>query len=386
MLRYCAALLAALLCLPALAAGQPTIKTVGGEPLLEVTDPARALPVAKTARPATAGLQVYAEAEKDGQALVVEAHPSPPGTEPRKFTIPTAALRKLPGKTWTAPPAWLPKPAVPDVAARDVVAFEQDGFIVLTGGQDKPTRLERGQEPAVAPDASLLVFSPDTRIGIKLVDLTSPARSIRFFPTATPIKEKCFSPDGSRMAWRTDSRIEIYDPRAPMDRPRQIVAGLSNEQTLQGFTADGAALVVQDMQHVTWFGLDGRQLRQEPIATFTDDPWGSSADHYLPSPSKPDLMLVGRDTIPTPAFSKWAHDSGAALYIFDAASGTNFRLTPKTLAAVAPAWSPDGRRIYFAGLPETPAGGDHRIYRVNADGSGLTEIARGLRPSVATRR
>lgn len=385
MIRFLAALVLILSCSPALAAGPSPVRTVGGEPLFEVTDPAKAVPVAAKDKPAGVGLLVYVEEEKNGQALVVEAKPSPQADAPRKFKIPTAALRALPGKTWTSPPDWLPKPAAPEALRRDVVAFEQDGYIVVQGDQEKPVRLDKGRFPAVSPDAGLLVFSPDTRIGIKLVDLTSPDHPTRFFPTATPILEKCFSPDGSLLAWRTDTRIELYNPRSPMDRPRQTVSGLTNYQSLQSFTADGTALVVQDLEHVTWYGLDGRQLRQEPIGAFTEDPWGSTASHYLPSPAAPDLMLVDRDTIPTPAFSNWAHDSGAALFLHDARSNTSYRLTPKPLAALFPAWSPDGRRIYFSGLPDRPADGGHRIYRINADGGAMTEIARGMRPSVGTR-
>lgn len=289
------------------------------------------------------------------------------------------------GKTLLDRPTWLPSPAPPATAARDVLAFEQDGCIVAIIGAAKPERLDTGRYPAVSPDGGLLAFSPDTRIGIKLVNLAEPGHRTFFLPSATRIQEKYFSPDGSKLACRSDTRIDIINPEPGVTRPRTVVADMTKDQTLQGFTADGSALVVQDLHHVTWYGLDGRILRQEPLGTFTDDPWGSSADQYLPSPANANLLLVARGMPGSPAFTRWANDAGAALYLYDMGSGTNYRLTPKTLAAAMAAWTPDGRRIYFAGLPDSPPNGTHKIYRMNADGTDLTILATGRDPSVGTR-
>lgn len=378
-------LLAALLVLAAVCPGAAQIKTVGGDPLMVVTDPAKAVPD-KTGPPLRQGQPVRLVEDKGGMARVAVASATPQNGRDILYRLPTAALRTQPGKTHTARPAWLPAPAPAAAADRDVLAFEQDGWLVLVDGTAKPERLERGRYPAVAPDASLVVYSPETRMGVALVDLTAPGRQKRFFPSITPILEKCYSPDGTKLAWRSDTRIELFDPKAAGARPVSVLSGLAADQTLQGFTSDGAALVVQDLKEVTWVGLDGAVLRKEPLARFTDDPWGSSADHYLPSPTDPKLMLVERGVCGTPAFERWADGPGAALYLFEAAGATNFRLTPGNLAAVDPAWAPDGRRVYFAGLPDTPAGGTHRIYRINADGTGLTALDKGLHPSVGSRR
>lgn len=305
-----------------------------------------------------------------------EPLPTPSGKAARR----TASGKPAPGR-----PAWVPAPASAAAADRDVVAFEQDGFIVLKDGPGKLERLDKGRYASLAPDASRLVYSPDTRIGFKLVDLTKPGRQTRFFPSAMPILEKCFSPDGAKLAWRTDTLIQLFAPNQPLTRPTTIISGLAPDQSLQGFTQDGTALVVRGLKYVTWYGLDGTIRRQEPIGTFTDAALASSGDASLPSPTDPHLLLVSCGVPPTPAYSHWAHDVSAALFLYDAASRTTFRLTPPAFVAVDPAWSPDGRRIYFAGLPESPAGGTHHISRINADGSGLTEIARGLRPCVGSR-
>jgi hypothetical protein len=51
-------------------------------------------------------------------------------------------------------------------------------------------------------------------------------------------------------------------------------------------------------------------------------------------------------------------------------------------AAVDPAFTPDGRRIHFAGRPDAPAIGKLRIGRINADNTGPTASGKGYAPSV----
>ncbi len=51
--------------------------------------------------------------------------------------------------------------------------------------------------------------------------------------------------------------------------------------------------------------------------------------------------------------------------------GNAVRLTSGLIAARSPTWSPDGSRIAFSGWPGF---GERRLYVVNRDGSGLTEL------------
>ncbi len=387
-LRLCAPLLLAFLLAPCPTLAQ--VLTKGGDPAYAVTDPAKAQAVGRTAAkapPLAAGQTVRGEEIKDGTAVVVVENGEPGAGSDSDFCyrLPLSALRALPGKTWPDRPGWLPAPAPAGTEGRDVVAFEDGDWIAVLAHGQPARRLAKGRLPAVSPDAATAAFSPAGEKGLRLAPLSGPGKGVLI-----PIKggdplEKCFSPDGKRLAWRVDHRIDLLDMADLKAPPRTVLRGLDNETTLQGFTSDGEGLVLQDMRQVTWTDLSGATRRVAPIGEFTDDPWGSTADHYLPSPVAPALLLVARDVNGTPAFSRWANDAGAALYLFDGVSGTNYRLTPRSIAAVAPAWSPDGRRVYFAGLPDAPPNGPHRLYRVNADGTGLVELGKGLSPSVGTR-
>ncbi|MEA4857104.1 hypothetical protein [Solidesulfovibrio sp.] len=115
-----------LLCLPALSPAQ--VLTEYGDPVMTVTDPAKAVATGATkakAPPLTAGQRVSLLEARDGQGLV-----SVPSPEPQVgvfsdflYHVPMAALASLPGKTHLDPPAWLPGPAPAAAVTRDVVAF-----------------------------------------------------------------------------------------------------------------------------------------------------------------------------------------------------------------------------------------------------------------------
>lgn len=363
--------------------------TAAGDPLLTVRDAGQAAPVETRGakiRPLAAGETVRLEEETGGLAVVVVEEKQTSPTSERRFRLPRTALAGAPGKTWPTPPAWLPAPAPAGTEARDVIAYEDGASLMVLEGSGKPRRLAKGSSPAVSPDGALLAYSPaDAPGAVDVMALAAPGKPRRIGGGGLPVLEKFFSPDGKRLFWRRADRIEVVDLASPQAPVTVIASGLPSDRALQGPTRDGAALILQDLEHVTWLGLDGRVARQEPIGTFTDDPWGSSADAYRPSPADDALLLVGRDVAPSRAYARWADGPSAALYLYDAASGTNYRLTPRNLAAVYPAWSPDGRRMYFSGLPEKPANGRHHLYRVNADGTGLTDLGKGWLPSVGTR-
>ena len=364
------------------------ILTKGGDPLLTVLAIEQAVPVggkkSKTP-PLAVGDKVRLEAQRDGMAEVVIEEPEATAQTERRFRLPRTALATAPGKTHLDTPDWLPAPAGAATASRDVVAYADGPWIMLLTPGAKPIRVAKGAAPALSRDAAFLAYSPEPGGGVTVVDRTGQTKPRKFATQNAFVRSMHFNPDGRRLFWLVDGRIETVDLAATNPSPVVIHTGLPSDCSLQGSTRDGTALVVQDLTNVTWIGLDGTRIRQEPIGTFTDDPWGSSADTYLPSPTDDALMLVARDVVGSAAFARWGNGPGTALYLYDAKSGTNYRLTPRSLTAAFPAWTPDGKRIYFAGLPETPANGPQWIYRMNADGTGLTQLGKGWMPSVGTR-
>ena len=69
-------------------------------------------------------------------------------------------------------------------------------------------------------------------------------------------------------------------------------------------------------------------------------------------------------------------NDGHGVYVVNADGSGVRNLTPKPMGAfyAAPAWSPDGRKITFAGERD----GNSEIYLMNADGSGQRNLTLNL--------
>ncbi len=70
-------------------------------------------------------------------------------------------------------------------------------------------------------------------------------------------------------------------------------------------------------------------------------------------------------------------------FLYDTRTQKRTRLTPPDMLATSPCWSRDGQHLYFSGYR-----GAHyqerdpwRIYRINRDVTGLTELGKGENPS-----
>ena len=396
------ALLAVLLLVPSLALAQVLFQD--GEPYMTVTDASQAKLVGgpkKGAPHLAAGNKVFVHAVADGWATVELDDPQVLPINAHRYRLPFAALASQPGKTFMERPAWAPAPGDPALAARDVVAYEDGQSIMVREGTALPRRIDKGRGPAVSPDGTLVAYSPAAGGGVTVVDLTGKAKPRHFATKPDEVGAIHFTPDGRRLTWNArapltgkddpvkQSRIEMADLSQADPKPAVLVPNIPAFDAFQGFTRDGTALVFfvygNDASTVRWVGPDGKILRQEPAATFTETTAASSADQYLPSPADDNLLLTENDVNPTPAMMPWLHDTGSALFLYDAGSGTNYRLTPRQIAAVSPTWTPDGQRIYFSGLKESPANVTHHLYRMNADGTGLTDLGKGFGPSVGTR-
>jgi Tol biopolymer transport system component len=92
---------------------------------------------------------------------------------------------------------------------------------------------------------------------------------------------------------------------------------------------------------------------------------------------QPLLPGVSGDYLEFSKDAKWvAYVSvpGGSLFRAAADGSQGLQLTAPPLIAELPHWSPDGKRIAFAGnFPNQP----HRVYVVNADGSGLRQVTHG---------
>jgi TolB protein len=69
------------------------------------------------------------------------------------------------------------------------------------------------------------------------------------------------------------------------------------------------------------------------------------------------------------------HDDKIWLYLLEAATGAERRLTARDLPEYDAAWSPDGKRLAFSHVSQSGSQGDVDVYRVEADGTQIEPLA-----------
>ena len=364
-----------------------------GEPVMSVRDPAKAAAVGRLKAqtpPLKAGQLVLLVDTRGEMGTVSVRNPKSSGIfNDYQYQLPMAALQYLPGKTHLERPAWLPAPAAAGTEARDVVVYVNDaGDLFVRVGQTARSLPQVRTVPGlygVAPNGSLMAYTPVEGNGVFFLRLDAADNPWKAENVSEMALGPTFSPDGSMVAWRSAVGIEMLDVSNLQGMPRVAVQLPSNEDYLIGFSSNSRNVMASIAESAAWVGPDGNTLRSLPLSTFLPAGNNTEGAQFVPSPVDANLTLVACATRGTEAYHKWADDVSGAIYIYDAASDSNYRLTPKNLAAASPAWSPDGKRIYFNALPDTPARGQHHIYRINADGTGFVDLGPGAEPKVGIR-
>jgi Tol biopolymer transport system component len=177
----------------------------------------------------------------------------------------------------------------------------------------------------------------------------------------------------------------IYFDNGPVDGLEHLFRINANGHGLTQIThGDGSECCVAPSQDGTLIAFDGYFPVVAPDGAqgiyLTDQNGGSYPDfrRLTVAPAggfdtQPDISPDGR----TIAFRRVLSDSGpgaaSAVFVIGAGGDGLRQLTPYSMDAVRPRWSPDGTRLVFSSDFETNFG-LQQIWRVNADGSGLTQL------------
>jgi TolB protein len=245
---------------------------------------------------------------------------------------------------------------------------------LLPTGAEGPRWSPDGSRIAVFPhdvdNVSARIVDPDNRT---YRDLANPDPDRLFLPCGL------WSPDVTRLACdgfgQTDGGLDgIYTIRSSDGGGLQrVTADPGGEDCPGDYSPNGNRLVFLRSNDTTFalftVKLDGKNLRQ--ITPSSNDAFSINFDCGSWSPQGNDILFSAH--VPSSQRSTiWAvHADGSGLRQIPIPGCGGAVSDPATIGCFGPGWSPDGRKIVFI----RRSAGQNDIYKVNADGSGLSVVS-----------
>lgn len=244
---------------------------------------------------------------------------------------------------------------------------------------NQPRKLVQGIQPALSPDGKKLAYGLGKKgitgggiFGLMVLDLATGQTATLLPPLPKRIDHPAWSPRGDLLAFIYNGEINII--RADGSGRQTIFTMPTRYNQTPQWASDGKSLFVNDLYHLFQIDLAGQELAKTPLTIFTGGKIAvSSADGFLVNPQTPQLWAFTGQV-------EGAAGHTIPLFLFDTRTQKRTRLTPADMSAYRPCWSRDGQYLYFLGSRgplytgrEYPA----QFYRINRDGTGLTELGKG---------
>lgn len=248
--------------------------------------------------------------------------------------------------------------------------------------------LGEGRDPSLSPDGRLVACFRDNPgpAGGRFVSIEVATRAVtELARTGGALGRSAWSPTSDALVFTrinpSTGRNELTVWERATGQPRTVLA---SEAMLfePSWRADGM-LVYHDMEHLLVVDPTGALMERIPLAIITGAPGKvTSADRFVYAPTDRNQLAFTMYVEPSPRMAQSNGDLNTALFVYDFRTRQAKRLTPETMVAFAPCWTRDGAAILFTGYPDTALGEllPMRVWRVNRDGTGLTELHRGDSP------
>ncbi len=243
------------------------------------------------------------------------------------------------------------------------VAFSARGWIwVLDLATGRARRVTDGAamdfRPAWSPDGTQLAFVRDDTRDTWIVTRTLASGQESRIDTPTLELDPAFGPDGTLYySSAADGTPDLWKVRAPGAAPERVTSKRGNEFT-PTVSRDGATLLYMHK-------LAGDRVTVRNLTTGNER---ELVAERIVSQSRPAISPDGRTAV-----YGWALDERYELRLVSTDDpSTTVRLTTGARGLpLSPAWSPDGRHVYF-----TEAGADEvmRLYRVPSVGGNAEEV------------
>lgn len=287
--------------------------------------------------------------------------------------------------------------------AGDVLVYERQGSIWTCDGNGQgEKRLVQGFRPGVDAGGGMVAFfrpSPGDPSGdmsdLWVYHLESGREEL--------ILESLFA--ASSPVWSADAKAIALLVRDAESRTSLVVArtGGQGAKTVLREGEDGVGflcslsvtpegeLMTHDMVNAYRVSPEGDLPRRLPLTKIMGSGAKNvtSSDSFAVCPTDPAVLVFSHAVSGTALFEKIMHEPSSGLSLHDSwvGVGKNMRITPPEITAFDPAWSRDGKRVYFIGYRDTQAAGEtlFRVLRVDRFGSNLKELALGESVSVGGR-
>lgn len=278
------------------------------------------------------------------------------------------------------------------------IAFARDPDVYyLPPGSAKPVKIARGSSPALDPTGKQIAFLS-----------LPPSGADPLWVSVSGIDGK-----GSRVVYRSKSRLNDLEWSSQGDL---LVASFTKDgEVLQllfkagsGFSdnpvevartghndangvwaprwaPDGGSVIFHDLAHLFQVSLSGAVIEKTPIEAITGKVNSiDSGCSFSLSPTNHNLYAYTSAVPGTDRFNEvMGGEPNSALFVYDTSAKRRKRLSPPDIVCMDPVWTPDGKSIILGGYrePHYTQAYPFRIYKISADGTGLTELARGESPS-----
>ena len=252
----------------------------------------------------------------------------------------------------------------------------------------QPRKLVQGRQPALSPDGKKIAYLKVRKglgggEGLMVLDLTT-GQTVTLLPLLPErIDGPSWSPQGDLLAFIYNLK-EINLIKADGSGRQKIFSMSHISDQPPHWASDGKSLFVHDFRDLFQIDLAGQELAKTSLVTITGrENAVGDGNWFLSHPQDPQLWAFTMAVEGTKKFNKIVTGPNFALFLYDTRTRKRTRLTPPDMLATSHSWSRDGQYLYFSGYrePHYQARDPFRIYRLNRDGTGLTELGKGENPS-----
>lgn len=280
---------------------------------------------------------------------------------------------------------------------RGIAYFRDPGLFYLAPGSKEPVKIPEGSAPALSPTGRQIAYlsHPPSSAdllwvsvcgidgkGARVVHRSKDRLSDLDWSSQGDLLIGVFTKEGEVLQLLLAAGSGFSDNPVEVARTGQNGA---NGVWEPRWAPDGGSVIFHDLTNLFRVSLSGAVIEKTPIEVITGK--ANSVDSgcsFSLSPTNENLYAYTSAVPGTDRFNDvMGGEPNSALFVYDASTKKRKRLSPPDMVCIDPVWTPDGKAIVLCGYREAhyTQAYPFRIYRINPDGTGLTELARGEDPS-----